>query len=575
MEVMSMGLVYKQLFKQLIKDKVFLSLLFLLAMLTSLSFFFVTFSIDGNMAVLSASDVLNENQQLYKNALNSNTLLAYNFFASLTGLSALVFVMFFYRFFRANRRQIGCIKALGFKDGLLQLFFVVFTAALSFLGSLFGLIGGYFLSDILINANSRTYLVTDLRKEIGSFHLLIGLTVSAAVFCITAFLCYRFVKNKEAGSLLAGNNSRCRYSVTLETADKISGIAPVNKRLSLRIALRKPLSVLLLFTAVMSFSVCIILGQSLHLSSEKVFDSQIEGRHYEYDVRFTEYQTAEVSPQAMVYLDCPATFFIGNHELERTLTGLYHTNGLYELKNRNHEVLLTPEAGTVYINPELSEIYGIGIGDTLTAELAGIRRTFLVKDMAVNAKSNGIYMNGAQLAEILGVTAGAYNGVFCTDEMEGDTVTAKSQRMDDLRRNAVSNQISGVINQSMGVLAGAILIFLALYVSFQDNTHDILILHMIGYRVKEIRKMLVNVYLPVLWAAFAVTLAPAILLAKSIQRSLSVSTNDYMPFGINLFLVIAAFILIHFIYFGVQITFGLGIKRLIGKKELTSLVEND
>lgn len=40
--------------------------------------------------------------------------------------------------------------------------------------------------------------------------------------------------------------------------------------------------------------------------------------------------------------------------------------------------------------------------------------------------------------------------------------------------------------------------------------------------------MLVNVYLPIVWAAFLITLAPGILLARSIQRSLSITTGDYM-----------------------------------------------
>lgn len=164
-----MGLVYKQLYKQMIKDKVFITLLFVLIMLTSACFFFGMFSIDGNMEVLNALDSLTQNQQLYKAALSSNTFLTYHFFASTIGLSAFVFVMFFYRFFRANKRQMGCIKTLGFKDNLLQLVFVAFTAAFSFTASLAGLFGGYFLSDLLINANSRTYLVTGLTKKYRSF----------------------------------------------------------------------------------------------------------------------------------------------------------------------------------------------------------------------------------------------------------------------------------------------------------------------------------------------------------------------------------------------------------------------
>lgn len=567
-----MGLVYKQLYKQMIKDKVFITLLFVLTMLTSACFFFGMFSIDGNMEALNALDSLTQNQQLYKNALSSNTFLTYHFFASLIGLSALVFVMFFYRFFRANKRQMGCIKTLGFKDNLLQLVFVAFTAAFSFAASLAGLFGGFFLADILINANSRTYLVTGLTKNIEAFSLMIGLSVPAAVFCTAAFLCYGFVRNKEAGFLLAGNQQQRCFSITLKMADKISRIAPVNKRLSLRIALRKPLSLVLLLIAVMSFNVCMILGQSINISSAKVFDTQTIGHNYEYDIGYSEYQTGASPNNTLVYLESPVTVTIGNYELERTITGFYSTNELYELRNQKNEVLSMLKADTAYINPEFSEIFGVEMGDTLTIDIAGTQQEFMVEDIAINASSKSFYISGQQLSEILGIPTGAYNGVFSTDEIQGDNITTRAGRVEELKRNAVSNQLSGVINQSVGVLVGAILIFLALYINFQDNTHDILILSMIGHCIKDIRKMLVNVYLPVLWTAFLVTLVPSIFWAKAIQRSLSISTNDYMPFGINVFVILVAFLSISLIYWGVQISFSLGIKRVIAKREIIEIV---
>lgn len=562
-----MRLVYKQLWKQIMKDKIFLSLLMLLTILTSLSFFFAIFSIDGNMQALNAANKLTENQLLYQNALNSNSVLAYSFLVSLIGLSALVFIMFFYRFFRTNKKQIGCIKALGYKDNSLQGFFVGFTAVLSICGAFLGLLGGYFLSDILINANMKTYAVTGLIKGIKGTNLIMGLAAPAAIFCVIAALCYGF--------LIAGNNGQGRFSNTLKIADGISRFVPVNKRFPLRIALRKPLAVFLLITAVMSFNVCVILGQSLNISSAKIFEMQTIGHNYKYDIRYSEYQTATLPSDTTTYLDSPANVFIDSYELERTAIGLYDVNEIYKLTNEAGKMLSVPMENRVYINPEFSEIYGIEIGDILSVKISGNRQDFEVEDIAVNANSKCFYLNGQQLSEILGIQAGAYNGVFSLDEMQGDDTITKSQRIEDLKRNATSNQVSGVINQSVGVVIGAVLIFLALYINFQDNTHDILILTMMGYRIKTIRKMLVDVYLPILWAAFFITLVPGILLAKSIQQSLSISTNDYMPFSINVIFIILSFFAISLIYCCVQFVFSLGIKKLITQKELTEIVYSE
>lgn len=570
-----MRLVYKQLWKQIVKDKIFLSLLMLLTILTSLSFFFAIFSIDGNMQALNTVNKLTENQLLYQNALNSNSVLAYSFLVSLIALSALVFIMFFYRFFRTNKKQIGCIKALGYKDNSLQGFFVGFTAILSICGAFLGLLGGYFLSDILINANMKTYAVTGLIKGIKGTNLIMGLTAPATIFCAIAALCYGFVRNKETGFLIAGNNGQVRFSNTLKIADRISRFVPANKRFPLRIALRKPLAVFLLIIAVMSFSVCVILGQSLNISSAKIFEMQTIGHNYNYDIRYSEYQTATLPSDTTTYLDSPANVFIDSYELERTAIGLYDVNKIYKLTNEAGKTLSVPMENRVYINPEFSEIYGIEIGDILSVKISGNRQDFEVEDIAVNANSKCFYLNGQQLSEILGIQAGAYNGVFSLDEMQGDDTITKSQRIEDLKRNATSNQVSGVINQSVGVVIGAVLIFLALYINFQDNTHDILILTMMGYRIKTIRKMLVDVYLPILWAAFFITLVPSIVLAKSIQQSLSISTNDYMPFSINVIFIILSFLAISLIYCCVQFVFSLGIKKLITQKELTEIVYSE
>lgn len=565
-------LIYKQLFGQLLKDKVFLSLLMLLVILTSFSFFFVMFSVDGNLSALNSVKILSENQLNYRNALNSNTTLARIFLMSMTGLTSWVFVMFFYRFFVANKRQIGCIKALGIRNKKLQLFFVIFTVILSVIGTTVGLLGGYFASSILINANSHTYSVTGLIKGVSLYNLAFGVFIPTAVFGIVSMLCFGFVEKKEAGFLLSGNDMRTRFPVTLKIADKISKIAPRGMRFSLRIALRKPLSILLLVTAIMSFNVCVILGQSLNISSATVFKQQTDGHNYEFDVRLSGFQTEQISDNTMSYITEKAVILTNGYELNRVVTGFYDINELYSLKNESGELLTMPKIGRVYINPELSEIYGIKIGEQLDLLIGEKYISCIVDDIAINAQARSVYINIQQLTDILGISRGAYNGTLSSTALFGGTSISSTERVDELNRNAVSNRVSAVINQAAGVLVGAVLIFLALYLNFRDNTHDILILNMIGQRNKYIRKMLIDVYFPVMCVAFVVTVFPSIVLARSIQKSLSVSTDDYMPFGCNLLVIAVAFAAICLIYWSVTAVFNFGIRHVIAKGEIADVI---
>jgi len=568
-----MRFVFKQLVKQLVYNKVFVVLLFILAMLTSLSFYFVMFSVDGNISALSRLSGLNESQLLLRDALNSNTTLAYAFFTALIILTVFVFIMFFYRFFRSNKRQIGCIKSLGFRDNALCSCFVIFTAILSVIGTLSGLLGGYFLSDVLMDAYEKTYSVTGLVKGLSVQSLVVGLMISTAVFCAASFFCYSFVGGKEPGVLITGISNQTRFTAGLKAANKISSLIPVKNKFPLRIALRKPFVLLLIIVAVMSFNIFIILGRSLHISSQKVFNSQIIGHNYEYDTSYTEYKT-DLLPEkvAIAYLDCPAKLFTGSFDIEQTVIGLYDLNDVYELQNSNGSLLSMLEAGTVYINPGLNEIYGVNIGDDLIVEINGDEYIFTVVDIAANAKSTGLYINANELSEILEIPVGAYNGVLSMETVPGGITITRAQQIDRLDRDAVSNEISALINQVSGVIVGIILILLALYLSFQDNTSDILILHMMGFRINAIRKMLIDIYLPIIWTAFLITLVPSIYFAKWYQKSLSISINDYMPFGTSIFVILFAFLLLSMIYWLVQVMFGHGLKRVIAKEEISEFI---
>lgn len=568
-------LAYKQLAKQLMRNKVYIIFLIILTMLTSLSFYFGMFSVDGNMKTLNSLTSLTENQQLYKNALISNTVLIYNFLISLTGLTAFVFVMFFYRFFRSNKKQIGCLKSLGFKDRFLRLFFVISTAVISAIGTVSGLTGGYFLSDILINANMKTYQVSGLVKEVSPINLAVGFGTSTFVFCATAFLCYSFVSGKETGALVYGGTNHNNFSIFLKSANKISNIIPLKNKFPYRIALRKPISLLLLFTAVMSFSVCMILGNSLNISSMKVFKSQTIGHKYEYETKFSEYQTEPLPNNVISYLDAQITLKVNDHDIEQTMIGLYNLNELYELQNIYGDRLSIPLCGTVYINPGLKETYGVNIGDTLKINVLGTVQEFTVTDIAFNAKSSSIYINAGELSDIMGINGNAYNGILSIEKINKGFSTSKAQRTDDLNRNAVSNNVSGMINQLIGCIVGAILIFLALYINFQDNIHDAMILHLMGYRIKNIRKIFVGAYTPIAWTAFFLTLIPSILLAVSIQKSLSVSTNDYMPFGTNIIVILTVFIILNIICLIMQVMFGFGIKCTVKKEKITEMIYSE
>jgi putative ABC transport system permease protein len=341
---------------------------------------------------------------------------------------------------------------------------------------------------------------------------------------------------------------------------------------SIRIALRKPVAVVLIVIAVMSFIVMFILGYSLNMSSSTVFKSQTEGHRYLYDTRYDKYLVQENNEvDIQTYLSVPGTLLKTDNEnkVEQQIIGLEQGKTLLSLVNKEGTQLTLPQENNVYIGPALQQLYGFKTGDALVLTIND--QDYIVNvHIAANATSNCVYLAKDTLIKILDLPESSYNGVLSMEPLgNGGTVTTQSQKLEELDRASVSNRSSAVINQVIGCMVGCILLYLALLLNFQDSTRDILILHLMGFKAKDIKRMLINIYKPILWVSFFLTLWPGILLAQTIQKSLSIQTGDYMPFQINILIIGIVFILLNVIYFMVQATFNSGIRRVIKKEEIS------
>lgn len=143
-----------------------------------------------------------------------------------------------------------------------------------------------------------------------------------------------------------------------------------------------------------------------------------------------------------------------------------------------------------------------------------------------------------------------------------------SERIAKLEENNVSNRTSAVICQVLGCVIGCLLLYLTILLKFQEDTKNIFILDMMGYNAKKINKMFISVYRPILNIAFIILLIPSIEICKLIHKSLSLSTNDYIPFQCNIFVILFIFILLNLLYTIIKLLFNSRISH-IQKKDIT------
>ena len=109
------------------------------------------------------------------------------------------------------------------------------------------------------------------------------------------------------------------------------------------------------------------------------------------------------------------------------------------------------------------------------------------------------------------------------------------------------------------------LLVVVLLLNFQDNTLNFIYLRKLGYLRNEIRKMLVNIYFPIMIAAFIISIIPSVIASKAVLRVLSLQTGDYMPFIMSIPVFIYAFLILQVLYFVVLFMFDMKLKKTLKK----------
>ena len=559
-----MAYLKKQMIKELFRKKIFLALMFLLTVLTSFMYFFVHFSIDANLKWLNKLPSLNEKQAAYQNGLMSNASLASDMLLGFLALTGFVFAFVFVRFYREHQKQIGAFKALGFTGRDINSVFWKVTFVMSLTGGVIGLIGGFFASDILISANREAYLISGIRKGISGLSVCGGILVPGLVLTMITAASWLVVGKQDAGTLMTGIR-KSDYTKTLILADRISGMFPVKMQLPMRLALRNPVAAGLIIVSVMMVSVMFLLGFSLNQSSERLKESQLIGHNYNYQEEFDTVIHGEKEKLAIRYLKESVTLDNGRKTIDFSLVGMDEDAQVYEFLDEKGGMVAYPGEQEIVIGKQLEEVYGFHLGDEITVSGEKGSAVFRVSGVAFNATTGNAYVSLNAMQKLLGVSKDAYNGIYCVEEKAGKAGITRAERLDELQRDTVSNRVSAVIVQVMGCVIGCILLFLALLINFQSAADEMHILQLLGYQRKEIHRMLIDIYKPLIAGAFLLTLPLALGIVKALLRGMSRQIGDYMMFQTHVAVWGLIIVVIFVIYLLVQLCFQIGIRREMQK----------
>ena len=132
-------------------------------------------------------------------------------------------------------------------------------------------------------------------------------------------------------------------------------------------------------------------------------------------------------------------------------------------------------------------------------------------------------------------TNDSFNGRLTNKPQEKGEGKVRSleEKLSAVQRSQTSNKASAIINQSISVITGCLLIYLAVFIGLNGNMKTLLMFDLLGYEEREVYRILLNPYIVISNLLFLLTLPVAIYAARNIQIMTSLQTGDYMPFQLN------------------------------------------
>lgn len=555
-----MGLLFKYLFRDFLAKRTMVSILSLIIIFTSFMYFFVHFAIDANLLRLGGEQ-LSGNEANYFTALKSNQLLIRNITVAMVAIFSLILFLFIRGTLQRNRVQLAQLMSLGFSFSSVLAIHDLLISGLSLVSSLLGLVLGFWGSDILLSANSQTYLVQGLSKGLSLQSIMTGTLFLSLFLGAIVYLAGLTVRKTDVALMMKQTDGKAIRSGLIE---KIIQKLPMKHKFKFKLTLNHFSTLGLLLSAIVTFSIMFVLSLSLTFSSSKILESQKNGRHYSYDISYDNYQKEEanLASDSVTYLKYDVDLMIKGEAIAYQALSFTSQNDLFQLIDSKGE-MLDPTQG-VYVNPELRENYGLKVGDTLELRVKGKRHQIKIAGFAENADLKTIYIPRDQASAMVNEADDRFNGRLTNQSQEKGEGKVRSleEKLSDVQRSQTSNRASAIINQSIGVITGCLLIYLAVFIGLNGNIQTLLMFDLLGYEEREVYRILLNPYIVISNLLFFLTLPVAIYAARNIQIMTSLQTGDYMPFQLNWITFVYMFAILNVLILVIRFLFIRKVKKI-------------
>jgi putative ABC transport system permease protein len=449
---------------------------------------------------------------------------------------------------QSQRGAIGILKSMGYTNLEITLPYIFFIAILSFPA----IIIGYFLGVLGAEPMKNIYLIVYLLPSQAVAQTLetfvIAVLVPFGFLIIVSYIIIRRILSQKPVTLL---NPPITSNANFLTK-RMHGFL---KRLKITTKIKH----LLLYRNMIKFSVFII-GMFfaaflilLSFSMVGVMDRMLYDYYDNTDHNYIGYcdymDICETTGTQEKVIEIPSAIL---DDEDIYLVGLDPDNELHKLLNKRGKEITNDLENGIIITTSLGLINGVGVGDSLLLQVGEESKEFEVVGVTEEYTGKKAYIDIEELALLLTNTTTYSNTVYSATELSEDDFLIVISTEDILQQAGIMQNLFNIMVYVMiiaSVVIGSIVVYILTVMTIEDNFYNISLFKVIGYKYKEIDKMILGGYLTYGIGTFLVTIPIAYGLFYLMTYYMAQFYEILMPFRFEIWHGILSLVIFIILFF--------------------------
>ena len=470
----------------------------------------------------------------------------------------------------ADKRQIGTLKALGYKSLEVARSYCSFAVIISVLGSTIGCILGFLAYKPLIDILYKDY---NMPMNISADYMTLAYAfIVPLVFLVSISLITALIMLKKPPLDLIRDNSDSKVNSLGRWVTRVLRKASFEVRAKYQIACRSVSKIVAMFSIGVVASILLLIGLVMSTALGGMVDKTFTGFNVESTVTFNmnsnindkqpQYEDEEICLGKDLFIQevryqngQTLTLDDANRKIAEVI-GMNPDSAYISLINEKGETINNVLTEGVVINKVIEGKYGLQIGDRLLLNSTHENIEFEIEIVAIADQYSGyiMYTDFGELNNLFGYEEGSYNAIFTNHQYQLEDSNVQkilevTAFQDGLGSNLRNFELLFQIIMALAIVIAFVLIIISANLVIEENSKNISTFKVLGYSGREISNLVVNTYTPTIIIGFLLALPVSSYVMEILKNILETQFELPMTVSLSVINILLGFAILMITYF--------------------------